>query len=194
MLATGSFTLARSRKRVAQSPRRGLSSAYLRTVRPRLGVVVPLLSPSADLTCLCLLSDILYLLHHPTPKPTGPTSDPIPVALSRSDALVLLKYIFPLQFGLHNVFTSSLPEPGAPKSANVLQDYTSRKEEIEMQKARGTQSGPGGGKRMKGSTRTRELVEELWRRHGECDYWKLRAIYCPSKVSSCARREKGRGS
>lgn len=64
-------------------------------------------------------------------------------------------------------------------------DYTSRKEEIELKK------GGGEGKRVK-SRKVRVLVEELWRKHGECDYWKLRAICCGSKVSEVGSGRESR--
>lgn len=64
----------------------------------------------------------------------------------------------------------------------MLRDYTSRKEEIEARKEKKAGGRGGEGKRVKGR-KVRELVEELWRRHGECDYWKMRAVCCASKVS-----------
>ena len=86
-----------------------------------------------------------------------------------------------MQFGLHNVFTSSL-SPTASKSSHPFLDYASRKDELERKKEDREAVKSGEGKRVKGA-KVRALVEELWRRHGECDYWRLRAICCPSKVS-----------
>ena len=106
-----------------------------------------------------------------------------PPVLGSADALLLLKYLFPLQFGLHNVFTSSLAAK-ALKSSHSFPDYTSRKGELERRKEDRPSSKAGEARRVKG-TKVRALVQELWARHGKCDYWKLRAICCPSKVSVC---------
>lgn len=97
----------------------------------------------------------------------------------------MVKYVFPTQFALHNVFSSSVD----PKNtAQSFQDYTIREKEITRQKqsritkqrlaGRGvefnSQSLP---KRLRG--KAFELVHRLRKRHFNCAYTALLKHYCP---------------
>ncbi|KAL2002309.1 hypothetical protein VTN02DRAFT_216 [Thermoascus thermophilus] len=85
----------------------------------------------------------------------------------------VMKYIFPRQFGLHNVFTS----PVDPReTAQPLKDYTVREDEIARR-----QQGESGAplkipKRLRGTV---ELVQRLQRRNASCPYTELLRYYCP---------------
>ncbi|GAA5865197.1 hypothetical protein JCM1840_003940 [Sporobolomyces johnsonii] len=81
----------------------------------------------------------------------------------------LAKYVFPRQFGLHNVFTSPKPR----SSLEVLPDYQDR--EIEIKKL-GSIKTPG---RLKPAL---PLLNRLALLHGRCNYRKLLDQKCPSKI------------
>lgn len=88
-------------------------------------------------------------------------------------------YIFPRQFGLHNVFTSSVD---IKTTAHKFQDYTVRDEEIAIFLQSGqniTASGlPKIPKRLRGMAC--DLVRQLQIRHRRCSYFELIRHYCPS--------------
>jgi hypothetical protein len=95
----------------------------------------------------------------------------------------VMKYIFPRQFGLHNVFTSAVD---TRETVQPFKDYTLREEEIaRLQK-------PGGRrpiqlksklpKRLRGSLL--QLVRKLQKRNQTCSYTELLRHYCPISVSS----------
>lgn len=106
-----------------------------------------------------------------------------------------MKYIFPRQFGLHNVFTSSV-DPR--ETAYPSKDYTFRENEIgwiERQKSRQVHTSAADEeseirqhklsskipKRLRG--RTIELVQNLQRRNQRCSYTELLNHYCPIEAS-----------
>ncbi|CAD0112186.1 unnamed protein product [Aureobasidium uvarum] len=83
-----------------------------------------------------------------------------------------LKYIFPRQFGLHNVFTHAVD---MKNSAQPLKDYTLREQEIKSaSRASKQRSVP---KRLRGECET--LVDHLRTRHERCAYSALLQYYCP---------------
>lgn len=88
-----------------------------------------------------------------------------------------MMYIFPRQFGLHNVFTSTVDRQ---KTAQKFQDYTLREEEIAA-KFPPTKSGDKPAirvpKRLRG--KTMELVRKLQVLHSRCSYAELLHYYCP---------------
>ena len=96
-----------------------------------------------------------------------------------------MKYIFPRQFGLHNVFTSTVD----PKeTAQPFKDYTLREQEIfEVQrrtllKLSSDKIDPKTVKqhlpqRLRGSAF--DLVRKLQRLHSQCSYHELFKHYCP---------------
>jgi telomerase reverse transcriptase len=92
--------------------------------------------------------------------------------------LKIMMYMFPRQFGLHNVFTSQVD---FSKTSQKFQDYTLREDEI----APAFQPKPGQTgiqmpkipKRLRGDLE--QLVERLQTRHGRCSYVELLRHYCP---------------
>ena len=93
----------------------------------------------------------------------------------------IMKYIFPRQFGLHNVFTS---RTDSRETTQPLKDYTLREEEIEqIDHARhiaglSTAHLP---KRLRGFCFA--LIQRLQTLHDRCSYSQLLAHHCPSPVS-----------
>ena len=102
----------------------------------------------------------------------------------------VLKYIFPRQFGLHNVFTSVVDSRETKQS---LKDYTLREQEIAEPKRvasiQGRNSKPVRElpvdhipKRLRG--RIKDLVKKLQRLHSRCSYFELLKHYCSNSVSA----------
>lgn len=83
----------------------------------------------------------------------------------------LSKYIFPLQYGLSNVFS----QPSAAKETYKQPNFADREREIELF---GTCKTP---KRLKDVL---VLLEKMIWRHGKCGYKLLRDIACPSKLTT----------
>ena len=103
-------------------------------------------------------------------------------------AVHILMYMFPRQFGLHNVFTSKVD----PKdTVQPFKDYTLREQEIAQfkfqQRAKGTAKGstcrhreghvP---RRLRGTVR--DLISKMQKFHGRCPYTELLRHYCPNPV------------
>lgn len=84
----------------------------------------------------------------------------------------ILMYIFPMQFGLHNVFTSEVDNR---ETVQPFKDYTLREEEIDSKypdaKAIKTP------KRLRG--KARDLVKKFQILHSRCSYNSLLEYYCP---------------
>lgn len=100
----------------------------------------------------------------------------------------ILRYIFPRQFGLHNVFTSTVDYG---ESAMPFKDYTLREQEIHhsMCRALGEKSTEPDAvdkwrrhvpKRLRGTTM--ELVEKMRILNKRCSYIELLRHYCPIEV------------
>jgi hypothetical protein len=96
----------------------------------------------------------------------------------------IMMYIFPREFGLHNVFTSFVD---SRETVQPLKDYTLREEEIAS--VYGRLSNQNTTARVKLPRRLRgkaiELVSKLRLFHSRCSYDKLLNHYCPASVSSC---------
>lgn len=94
----------------------------------------------------------------------------------------MLKYIFPRQFNLHNVFTSTVDRK---ETAQTFKEYTFREEEIaaanKSPKLGVEENIP---KRLRGITF--ELVARMQRLHKRCSYHALLKYYCPVWVSFVA--------
>ncbi|KAK1143635.1 Telomerase reverse transcriptase [Aspergillus melleus] len=110
---------------------------------------------------------------------------------SLSDTVHVMKYVFPKQFGLRNVFNSS-------GNTFFMKDFTSREEEIskreiqQQAKAQNStrsnthkQGNPGQSPRVPKRLRGKpvELVRLLQTRQRHCSYWQLLQYYCPLKSS-----------
>jgi hypothetical protein len=98
----------------------------------------------------------------------------------------VMKYIFPRQFGLHNVFTSTV-DPR--ETVQPFKDYTLREQEIArhqrlaQSKSAGTAVSPTGclPKRLRGQAVA--LVRKLQKLHSRCCYNELLKHYCPPGVT-----------
>lgn len=95
----------------------------------------------------------------------------------RRNTIKIMMYMFPLQFGLHNVFNSQVD---TSQTAQRFQDYTLREEEITLAfppKPDGQSQLPKLPKRLRGDAE--KLVERLQVRHGRCSFIELLRHYCP---------------
>ncbi|APA07224.1 hypothetical protein sscle_02g019940 [Sclerotinia sclerotiorum 1980 UF-70] len=86
----------------------------------------------------------------------------------------ILMYIFPLQFDLHNVFTSEVDNR---ETVQPFKDYTLREEEIDSKypEAKGIKIP----KRLRG--KAKDLVRKLQVLHSRCSYNYLLEYYCPNR-------------
>jgi telomerase reverse transcriptase len=89
----------------------------------------------------------------------------------------IMMYMFPRQFGLHNVFTSIVDRQ---KTAQMFQDYTLREEEIAKEFAgkdeKSRRAAKHVPKRLRGLPR---LIRRLQILHGRCAYAAMLQHYCP---------------
>ena len=97
-----------------------------------------------------------------------------------------MKYIFPRQFGLHNVFTS---KTNTKETIQPFHDYTLREKEIaQLNENSRRRQPPKNGldralpKRLRGGCF--RLVQKLQKLHTRCAYSELLAYYCPPPVRS----------
>lgn len=92
--------------------------------------------------------------------------------------LQVMKYIFPKQFGLHNVFDSFVD---FRETVHPFKDYTLREDEIRRlppnHKGASTTRIP---RRLRGSLVG--LVQKLQKLHERCPYGQMIAYYCPPNV------------
>ncbi|KAL2756260.1 hypothetical protein ACRALDRAFT_1070651 [Sodiomyces alcalophilus JCM 7366] len=99
----------------------------------------------------------------------------------------VMMYIFPRQFGLHNVFTSTVDRT---KTSQKLQDYTLREEEIKTHRQKLASDGKLAPiripKRLRGDAM--RLVQRLQILHGRCSYTELLRYYCPTVLDAKSTR------
>ncbi|EGX91766.1 telomerase reverse transcriptase, putative [Cordyceps militaris CM01] len=99
----------------------------------------------------------------------------------------VMMYVFPRQFGLHNVFTSTVD---SKTTVQKLQDYTVRDDEIaqHMRSDKNflTQGVPKIPKRLRGAAR--DLVRRLQILHRRCSYIALIRHYCASPLDPLRER------
>jgi telomerase reverse transcriptase len=97
------------------------------------------------------------------------------------NTLRMMMYMFPRQFGLHNVFTSHVDPT---QTAQKFQDYTLREEEIlnKFRKKEGCTSllDVRAPKRLRGTPE--HLVRRLQTLHVRCSYVELLQHYCPVRT------------
>ncbi|KAF4996024.1 hypothetical protein FGRMN_4772 [Fusarium graminum] len=121
---------------------------------------------------------------HASLKSTDPS-------INRQDTIKIMMYIFPRQFGLHNVFTSQV-DPS--KTSQKFQDYTLREEEIapafQHKAGDNAQKMPKIPKRLRGDVE--QLVKRLRVYHGRCSYIELLKHHCPCVFDKTSRRRKAR--
>ena len=100
-----------------------------------------------------------------------------------------MKYIFPRQFGLHNVFTSQVD---TKETAQPFKDYTLREQEIaasirQLIRKRGSENSSTAcvkhrvPKRLRGQAL--DLVKRFQQLHSRCSYHELLKHHCPQNVS-----------
>lgn len=93
-----------------------------------------------------------------------------------------MKYIFPRQFGLHNVFTSPVD---LRETVQPLKDYTLREQEItrHQRQIQLKSAGPARSPKVHLPKRLRgpavALVKKLQKLHSRCCYTELLRHYCP---------------
>ncbi|ENH60834.1 hypothetical protein FOC1_g10015638 [Fusarium oxysporum f. sp. cubense race 1] len=111
--------------------------------------------------------------------------------IQRQGTINVMMYIFPRQFGLHNVFTSQV-DPTI--TSQKFQDYTLREEEIAPYFR--TKAGDTGSRMPKIPKRLRGYTEELVKRlqvlHGRCSYIELLKHHCPCTFDRPSRTRKPR--
>lgn len=98
---------------------------------------------------------------------------------SASNTHRIMLYMFPRQFGLHNVFTSHVD---MARTAQKFQDYTLREEEVLTKFRRVAEDGSQHldvriPKRLRG--KVEHLVRRLQTLHARCSYARLLEHYCP---------------
>lgn len=105
---------------------------------------------------------------------------------SQAEAIHILKYIFPRQFGLHNVFTSLVD---IKDTSQPFKDYTLREKEIMQARLRRkyrlgkpSLSPDKIPARLRGEAL--QLVQRLRKRHSVCSYRSLLEHYCPTELST----------
>ena len=101
----------------------------------------------------------------------------------------MMKYIFPRQFGLHNVFTSSVDKQ---ETVQPFKDYTLREHEILQHSQSATQPmcEPSTSdlatirqhlpRRLRGAAVA--LVRKIQQLHSKCSYSQMMDYYCPPPV------------
>ncbi|KAL8822756.1 MAG: hypothetical protein Q9191_006514 [Dirinaria sp. TL-2023a] len=111
----------------------------------------------------------------------------------------VMQYVFPRQFGLHNVFTSTVD---SRETKQPFQDYTLREQEIAQKCYRpalelrsGAFSGDAPTDKCKLPRRLRgspvELVKKLQRNHSRCSYVELLKHYCDATYAPSPSRATG---
>lgn len=93
------------------------------------------------------------------------------------NTLQVIKYIFPRQFGLHNVFDSVVD---FRETVHPFKDYTLREDEIRRLPPNHKGASTKIPRRLRGSLVG--LVRKLQILHERCSYGQMVAYYCPSKV------------
>lgn len=102
---------------------------------------------------------------------------------SRFGAAHIALYMFPRQFGLHNVFTSFTD---VRDTAQPFQDYTIREDEIRAWRIKEATTNGAALKiprRLRGEAML--LIHKLQRLHRRCSYKELLDYYCSEHVSIC---------
>lgn len=99
----------------------------------------------------------------------------------------VLTYIFPRQFGLHNVFTSTVD---LTETAQQFKDYTLREQEINSHRKNPLTWAP---RRLRGEALG--LVQKIQRNHKACSYSQILRHYCPIEtatpaIPAVARKQK----
>ena len=122
------------------------------------------------------------LSYSPKEMTTDHSREPGKGMAQNKNTIIVMMYIFPRQFGLHNVFTS---EVDRRQTTHKFLDYTLRDEEISKKFSR-TEDDANSlkvrlPKRLKG--KAMDLVRKLQILHSRCPYFELLKHYCPVRFS-----------
>ncbi|KAF7562172.1 hypothetical protein G7046_g1967 [Stylonectria norvegica] len=119
----------------------------------------------------------IHVLNRCSPE-KGPEKSSSALDLTqRRNTIKVMMYIFPRQFGLHNVFTSQVD---FSQTSQKFQDYTLREDEIASilrKPGKPKPELPKIPKRLRGEAE--KLVQRLQVRHSRCSYIELLKHYCP---------------
>jgi telomerase reverse transcriptase len=139
-------------------------------------------------------SDVLNRFPHKArfqPEEEDPRNlDELTPSPSQDEGVIrIMMYIFPRQFGLHNVFTSVVDRR---QTAQPLQDYTLREEEIARKfpgkDEKGKRAAKHIPKRLRGSLP--HLIQRLQVLHSRCAYAAMLQHYCPVIFHCLASRSQ----
>lgn len=173
-----STTRSRDAETIVESAGRPRAPASISFVRSRMLYACAALNAKGKVT---------FGLHHIHALHRYPDSK------NGAHTLRLLQYFFPREFGLHNVFTSSVD----PKETTQrFKDYTLREAEIARRersskslRTAGTNvAGPRIPKRLRG--RPIEMVRKLQILHSRCSYNELLQHYCPWNQRECMNDQR----
>lgn len=108
---------------------------------------------------------------------------------NEANTVRVMMYMFPRQFGLHNVFTSNVD---TKTTVQKFQDYTVRDEEISAFLRSNKHAAQNGvakvPKRLRGDAR--HLVRRLQILHRRCSYFELVRHYCPSILDTLRNKRR----
>ncbi|KAK5952675.1 Telomerase reverse transcriptase [Knufia fluminis] len=90
--------------------------------------------------------------------------------------LTVMRYVFPRQFNMHNVFTSMTDRT---ETVQAFKDYTFREDELRHLSAKERRYLP---RRLRGPAL--QLIRKMRRAHARCSYSQLLAHYCPIPANS----------
>ncbi|OAA61230.1 telomerase reverse [Niveomyces insectorum RCEF 264] len=128
-------------------------------------------------------ADVLNRFPYQHSAPKKPVLGRDVASINKEHTVHIMMYMFPRQFGLHNVFTSVVDRT---TTAQKFQDYTLREKEIV--KAFGKRDRNGSGNKVPVPKRLRGLpmclVEKLRILHSRCSYFELLQHYCPDPNKS----------
>lgn len=96
----------------------------------------------------------------------------------RHQTVHIMKYIFPKQFGLHNVLSSDV---NPKETAQPFKDYTLREQEIKRTLLGDAIRGSKIPRRLRG--KCENMIAMMRRRHARCSYTSLLQHYCPVRSS-----------
>ncbi|KAF3355829.1 hypothetical protein VdG1_06567 [Verticillium dahliae VDG1] len=177
------ITFVRSRMMYARAAlnTRGLVLFGFRHIRKAL-------VPTNACSLLTVIADVLNRCPLPGMTVLGTVESGIPSKFEDSTRKLLM-YVFPRQFGLHNVFSS---EVDRRQTTQKFQDYTLREDEIKSLYPRSGRSGTDKPeslpKRLRGEVV--RLIQRLQVRHARCSYTELLRHYCPSALDANAGQRR----
>jgi hypothetical protein len=122
------------------------------------------------------VSDKLDVLNQ-SPYPSQQDNSKLQPTKPHESTIRVMMYLFPRQFGLHNVFTSKV---NRQETVQPFKDYTSRKDEINKKYPCVLDAKIP--RRLRGNAA--RLVRKLQIQHSRCPYKSLLQYYCPVSLHS----------